>query len=78
MVVAEEMAHLKQIVDEPFVHPLYWAEITMNAQYGSKRSKMLLAEAEVDAMEKVRYDILDVEEGTQIDEYIKSRNISVK
>lgn len=73
MVVAEEMAHLKQIVDEPFVHPLYWAEITLNAQYGSKRSKMLLAEAEVDAMEKVRYDILDVEEGTQVDEYIKSR-----
>ena len=45
----------------------------MNAEYGSKRSKMLLAEAEVDAMEKVRYEILDVEEGSQIDEYIKSR-----
>ncbi|TNE99072.1 MAG: hypothetical protein EP326_08730 [Deltaproteobacteria bacterium] len=73
MVVAEEMAHLKQIVDEPFMHPIHWAEITLNAQYGSKRSAMLLAEAEVDAMEKVRYDILDVEEGSQVDEYIKAR-----
>ncbi|MCO4792460.1 MAG: hypothetical protein KC493_02015 [Bacteriovoracaceae bacterium] len=73
MVVAEEMAHLKQIIDEPFEHPMFWAEISLNAQHGSKRSKMLLAEAEVDAMEKVRYDILDIEEGSDVDKYIKSR-----
>lgn len=75
MVTAEEIAHLRQITEyEMFKHPLYWAEVTLNAKYGSKRSKLLLAEAEVDAMEKLRYDIFsDIETNSDVDEYIKSR-----
>jgi hypothetical protein len=75
LVVAEEIAHLQQITSENmFRHPLYWAEITLNAQYGSKRSKLLLAEAEIDAMNRLRSDIFYiVNDGSDLDRYIKAR-----
>jgi hypothetical protein len=75
VVVAEEIAHLQQIMsNDMFKHPLYWAEIALNAKHGSKRSKLLLAEAEIDAMERIRSDIFyDVSDDSDLDKYIKSR-----
>ena len=55
MVLLEEAAHLKQIQSgNYFGHPTYWAEISLNAKYGSKRSQYVLAQAEVDAIELMR------------------------
>lgn len=55
IVVLEELMHLSQIAGRHgyFKHPVLWAELALNAQYGSKRSKLFLAKAEVDAMDEL-------------------------
>ncbi len=55
MVILEEMIHVNQIVDYSnyFKHPMLWAEAALNAEYGSMRSRELLARAEVDAMDEL-------------------------
>lgn len=54
-VLLEEAAHLTQMMPLGFFqNPAYWTEIALNAQYGSKRSQLILAQAEVDAVDIVR------------------------
>lgn len=71
MVVLEEMAHLKQICDDYdsyFKSPLLWAEMSKNAEYGSVKSQLFLAKAEIDAMDVVTNDLLE-EFDIRIDEH---------
>src|SRR5690606_25057192 len=72
-VVLEEMAHLSQIAGGYFKHPIYWAEMTLNAKHGSRRAQHYLAKAEIDAMDL----ILDGEIGdidvAQIQPYLEAR-----
>lgn len=60
-VVLEEMAHLAQITGDYFDHPLVWAEMTLNAKHGSRRSQLYLAKAEVDAMDMILDGEFDVD-----------------
>lgn len=64
MVVLEEMAHLKQITSKKnghgyFSHPMFWAEMSKNAEFGSKRSQLFLAKAEKNAMDVITGDLLE-------------------
>lgn len=75
LVVLEEIAHLKQITGDYFVHPMAWAEATMNAQHGSNRAKLFLAHAEVKAQQTVSALINDEleQQNPSIDNYIDRR-----
>ena len=42
----EQAACIKQIYGQYYSHPAEWAEVVINAQYGSERAKTILAEAE--------------------------------
>lgn len=55
VVVLEELMHLGQITSNYgyFKHPVFWAEMALNTQYGSKRSKLFMAKAEIDAMDEL-------------------------
>lgn len=55
LVLLEEMVHLGQITESNgfFKHPVFWAEVALNAQYGSQRSRLFVSRAEVDAMDEL-------------------------
>lgn len=55
LAVLEEMTHLTQIVYDKgyFKNPIFWAEMSLNAEYGSQRSRRFMAQAEVDAMDSL-------------------------
>jgi len=55
LVVLEEMTHLAQITKGSgyFQNPIFWAEMALNAEYGSQRSRRFMAQAEVDAMDSL-------------------------
>lgn len=72
-VVLEEMAHLSQIAGGYFEHPIFWAEMTLNAKHGSRRAQHYLAKAEIDAMDLIldgRVGNVDV---SQMQSYLESR-----
>jgi hypothetical protein len=79
MVVLEEMAHLKQICenyDAYFGNPLLWAEVSKNAEFGSVRSQVFLAKAEIDAMDVVTNDLLEdfgLTDNEDVTSYIQKR-----
>jgi hypothetical protein len=76
VVVLEELIHLEQIItrQEIFKHPILWAELSLNAKHGSYRSRRFLAEAEVDAMDRMM-NLFSSEfvENDQVISYIQSR-----
>ncbi|EQC44669.1 hypothetical protein [Bacteriovorax sp. Seq25_V] len=76
LVILEEMTHLKQIVESSgfYKHPIFWAEVALNAEYGSKRSKLMNARAEVDAMDALQnyFNSQNVQD-PKITEYIAAR-----
>lgn len=79
MVVLEEMAHLKQICDRYdayFANPLLWAEVSKNAEFGSVKSQVFLAKAEIDAMDVVTNDLLEdfgIADNNDVTSYIQKR-----
>lgn len=87
-VVLEELGHLQQVVGQesggyganagPFGHPLYWTAVTLDAQKGSARAKELLAEAEMNVIERVRALSLDMGvDGPEMDAYLDAREKQV-
>lgn len=72
-VVLEEMAHLAQITGDYFQHPIYWAEMTLNAKHGSRRAQHYLARAEIDAMDMILSGHVGNVDVSLIQEYLESR-----
>ena len=77
-VVLEEMAHLTQIMGDYFEHPLYWAEMTLNAKHGSRRAQHYLAKAEVDAMDLVLDGQISNADIEPIRQYLETRRASAE
>ncbi len=76
LVILEEATHLKQIVESSgfYKHPIFWAEVALNAEYGSKRSKLMNARAEVDAMDALQnfFNSQNMQD-PKVTEYINAR-----
>ncbi len=77
-VVLEEIAHLSQITGDYFKHPIYWAEMTLNAKHGSRRAQHFLAKAEIDAMDLVLDGQVGDIDVTPIQAYLESRKANAE
>ncbi|OIQ16826.1 MAG: hypothetical protein BM556_14290 [Bacteriovorax sp. MedPE-SWde] len=81
LVVLEEMTHLEQIVSPSSYYrsPILWAEMALNAEYGSERSRHFNALAEVHAMDSLENMFNDeYSPNTEITEYITARRNHAK
>jgi len=77
-VVLEEIAHLYQIMGDYFQHPIYWAEMTLNAKHGSRRAQHFLAKAEIDAMDLILDGQVSDVDVTPIQNYFESRKANAE
>ncbi len=77
-VVLEEIAHLSQIMGDYFQHPIYWAEMTLNAKHGSRRAQHFLAKAEIDAMDLILDGHVGDIDISPIEGYLRSRKANAE
>jgi predicted transcriptional regulator len=81
LVVLEEMVHLEQIVksNSYFKSPIFWAEMALNAEYGSQRSRKFMAEAEVHAMDSLENIFNEgYQQSSEVTDYINARRDHAK
>lgn len=81
LVVLEELIHLNQIVSRHsyYKSPIFWAEIALNAEYGSMRSRRFNAEAEVHAMDELENVFLNAYGANEdVKNYIEARRQHAK